>query len=358
MRINKLDGLRGIFSIMIVLLNYPQEFIPDWFTYNFFIFESYVFVDFFFVLSGFVISYNYNVISSFAKLREFLKKRLIRLYPLLLFTSTIFLLFPLISRLLFPSYFTTSYDYLQKLTGYIETITFMNITPVLGDRQIINPPSWSISSEIMSYFLYGFVIYKFKKYAKVFFLFTIIISLCLLYVNGDYFDVSNFAAFRGFVGFNLGYFVYKFKKNKLKINSSWEWISILTMIAFMYILNTLDSKTFYGLLFGMFFIPTLFALMIYIFIHSNGFISKTLSSKPLQYLGKISYSLYLNHFIIPIILIQPLFTFFKIEKSASIEIIIFFFVLSITILYSHFTFKLIEKKLGQFLKEKYIKIIK
>ena len=45
----------------------------------------------------------------------------------------------------------------------------MNITPVLGDRQIINPPSWSISSEIMSYFLYGFVIYKFKKYAKVFF---------------------------------------------------------------------------------------------------------------------------------------------------------------------------------------------
>ena len=60
MRINKLDGLRGIFSIMIVLLNYPQEFIPDWFTYNFFIFESYVFVDFFFVLSGFVISYNYG----------------------------------------------------------------------------------------------------------------------------------------------------------------------------------------------------------------------------------------------------------------------------------------------------------
>mgnify|MGYP001340946683 CR=1 FL=1 len=356
MRINKLDGLRGIFSIMIVLLHYPKQFIPDWFTYNFFVYESYVFVDFFFVLSGFVIAYNYNVISSFAKLKEFLKKRLIRLYPLLLFTATIFLLVPLISRLVFPGYFISEYDYFTKLGGYIETITFMNITPVLGDKQIINSPSWSISAEIMSYLLYGFVIYKFKKYAHIFFLFIIIISLCLLFVNGDYFDVSNFAAFRGFVGFNLGYFVYKFKNNKLKINSLWEWISVLIMIIFMFILNTLDSNSLYRLLFGMFFIPTLFALMIYIFIHSSGSISMFLNSKPLQYLGRISYSLYLNHFIIPIIIIQPFFTFFKIKQSLVVEIIVLFFILAITILYSHFTFKFIEKKLGQFLKEKYIKI--
>ena len=60
MRITKLDGLRGIFSIMVVIYHYPQEFIPH-FIHNFFIVaKSHLFVDFFFVLSGFVIAYNYN----------------------------------------------------------------------------------------------------------------------------------------------------------------------------------------------------------------------------------------------------------------------------------------------------------
>ncbi len=47
MRINKLDGLRGIFSLMVVLFHYRSEYIPDFIHNNFIIRQSGYFVDFF-----------------------------------------------------------------------------------------------------------------------------------------------------------------------------------------------------------------------------------------------------------------------------------------------------------------------
>ena len=55
MRITKLDGLRGIFSIMIVFYHYYDKFIPSAIYDNFLVKSSYSFVDFFFVLSGFFV---------------------------------------------------------------------------------------------------------------------------------------------------------------------------------------------------------------------------------------------------------------------------------------------------------------
>ena len=85
MRIHKLDGLRGFCSLMVVFYHYPQSFLPDFIFRNFFIRESWSFVDFFFVLSGFVISYNYSTLSNPNDFWLYIKKRIIRLYPLLFF---------------------------------------------------------------------------------------------------------------------------------------------------------------------------------------------------------------------------------------------------------------------------------
>ena len=90
MRVLKLDGLRGIFSFMIVLFHYDPRIIPNFVVENFIIRESWIFVEFFFVLSGYVISYNYINIKTKADLKIFMFKRFIRLYPLLLFTTLLF----------------------------------------------------------------------------------------------------------------------------------------------------------------------------------------------------------------------------------------------------------------------------
>ncbi len=62
MRIKKLDGMRGVFSLMVVVFHYPKDYLPKIIHNNFLVVNSDSFVDFFFVLSGFVISYsNYDI---------------------------------------------------------------------------------------------------------------------------------------------------------------------------------------------------------------------------------------------------------------------------------------------------------
>ena len=80
--------------MMVVLFHYKifnNSITPDLLRSGFVVRQSEIFVDFFFVLSGFVIAYNYSSIPSVTKFMEFMRKRFVRLFPLLLYTSILFL---------------------------------------------------------------------------------------------------------------------------------------------------------------------------------------------------------------------------------------------------------------------------
>jgi peptidoglycan/LPS O-acetylase OafA/YrhL len=355
MRIKKLDGLRGVFSLMIVFYHYPDIYLPQSFYNNFFIRQSYIFVDFFFILSGFVISLNYvdGLSGSFTKLRDFFKKRLIRIYPLLIFTSTFYLLFEILSRLILPNnYFTSEPLFTDKLISYLDSVLFMNSTPILGTTDEINPPSWSISAEMLSYFLFGFIVYNFKKKANIIFSCLIACSLGILFYYGNFFEWNKLGFLRGFVGFFLGYFLFQTGSKSKEFKSYWEWIIMGFLIFLMFLLNFCGDKSSESLLIGMFFIPTFFFLAIYVLLHSSGYISKFLESKPLQFFGKISYSLYLNHLIIPRIFLKPIFYFFGVNNSGINQLFCFIFILFVDIFYSNLTYNLIEKGLGAWLRKR------
>ena len=130
MRIAKLDGLRGIFSLMIVFLHYDKRLLPDFLADNFIIRESWVFVEFFFVLSGFVISHNYYKLSGYDNLKLFLKKRFIRLYPLLLFSTLVFLFFELFSNIFLVNYINTPESLSSLIYKTIDTLLLTNSTPL------------------------------------------------------------------------------------------------------------------------------------------------------------------------------------------------------------------------------------
>src|SRR5215217_6372057 len=80
-RFEVLDIFRGIFSSLVVFFH-MSTFSDTPVINNQFILNSDLFVDFFFVLSGFVIAYSYQTISTGEELNRFYKKRLFRLYPL------------------------------------------------------------------------------------------------------------------------------------------------------------------------------------------------------------------------------------------------------------------------------------
>jgi peptidoglycan/LPS O-acetylase OafA/YrhL len=89
-------------------------------------------------------------------------------------------------------------------------------------------------------------------------------------------------------------------------------------------------------------IPLFFGASIFIIIHANGFISRSMDSHTAQYLGKTSYSIYLNHAIVLMILPVAIFKVFKVPQTPLIELTVCAFVVVVVIVYSHFTYKIVE----------------
>jgi len=352
MRITKLDGLRGIFSLMIVPIHYT--YFPDFLSGNFFINQSYTFVDFFFVLSGFVIAFNYNNMRTYSDFWVYMKKRIARLYPLLLFSTTLFLFYVLFKNYM-SEFFTSTTDEIfttkELLFQYSETLLLSNSNPILGTGLGINSPTWSISAEMISYLVFGLVsIYAIGKRKNVLLFLIILFSVLFCVYKGHLFGTGDYGFVRGLISFNLGYFVFLTYTMKFKLNDNLEYLIPILIVIIFYILNTTK-----GGMFGLFVIPTFFALSIVTLLKTDGLLSKLLDTKPIQFLGKVSYSIYLNHLLVISLTPKIIFSILKLPKNTNTEILVFVISILLVILYSHFTYKYVEVKGGKYLRKLLLK---
>ncbi|MGE5398787.1 MAG: acyltransferase family protein, partial [Ignavibacteriales bacterium] len=78
-----LDGLRGVAAVMVVIFHLFEAF-SEGNHLKQIINHGYLAVDFFFVLSGFVIGYAYDDRWGKMTLKDFFKRRLIRLHPMII----------------------------------------------------------------------------------------------------------------------------------------------------------------------------------------------------------------------------------------------------------------------------------
>ena len=76
-----LDGLRGVAAIMVIFYHVFEAFATSPFDQRFN--HGYLAVDFFFILSGFVIGYAYDDRWKKMTVKDFFKRRLIRLHPMI-----------------------------------------------------------------------------------------------------------------------------------------------------------------------------------------------------------------------------------------------------------------------------------
>lgn len=344
-RVEQLDGLRGIFSVMVIA-HHHNAFKESIFYNNFFVINSSLFVDFFFVLSGFVIAINYlDRIVTGKDFARFMKKRFIRLYPLLVYTEVVFILAGIAGD------FSPMKNASLPLTYYLmtawDTLTFMGSTPVFGAWISNNYPAWSISAEMISYFVFGVIVLSCKSLK--FYVFGLVIALSVVFIilNGDYLLAYNYGFIRGLLCFSMGVFTCHFLKGYSGDLSRYEFPFLVVLVSAMYVahhgqLNLLKL-----------FFPVIFAGGIIIFARSHGAVSRLLSSPPFQYLGRISYSIYLNHAIVLIMMNVVLFRFLKIpagEPQIAFSLLIS---IALTIIYSHFTYEFVERRVGKFLSNKW-----
>lgn len=336
-RIHKLDGLRGLFALFVVLFHFNRNNAPQFIVNNFFVRESYIFVDFFFILSGYVITLTYNDRLNYIKdLWPFIKKRLIRLYPLLFFSTLMYWGFvhPQLNS--------------KNILLALDTLFLTNATPLLGSDIGMNYPSWSISSEMISYVVFGISsIIAIKKRKPSIIGFITISCFLILALQRNYFQTGEFGFLRGLACFNLGYFIYFFGDRKINTPNVLEWTIPLFIVAIMYYNNHTNLTSSIQMVLIQFLIPLTFAISIFLLINTNGLLSRLLHTKPLLFLGKISYSVYLNHAFVIGFFIPKLFRWIhctngEIKKTIAISIL-----LLILICYSWGTQYFIENKLGK-----------
>ena len=357
MRINKLDGLRGLCSLMVVFYHYPQSYLPDIIFSNFFIRESWSFVDFFFVLSGFVISYNYSTLSNTKDFCLYIKKRLIRLYPLLFFTTLVFLFFKVFSDIFFIELVSSPKSIKLYLLDTCNTLLMLNSTPAFGELSKylgMNHPSWSVSAEFISYLLFGLSsLFFFNK--KNLFSFVTICLCVVVYIVKEQFTFSNYTWFflRGIIGFNIGCIVYWLFTKKFSIKNNLELTLPLLIISVSYFFYYYEFG-FKGVV-NIFFRPLFFGFVILVLLKTNHYFSKFLESKPLRFLGKISYSIYLNHILLLLILPRASFKLFGMSQSVFSELLVLSVTMLFVVLYSTLTFKFIESSFSRAFK-KWLKI--
>jgi peptidoglycan/LPS O-acetylase OafA/YrhL len=341
---NKLDGLRGIASLMVIAYHYHETLLPGYIGYNFVVRSSECFVDLFFVLSGFVISMNYgDRIHEMAGFKDFISKRFIRLYPLLLYSTLIYLAFDMLTSLLLPHLVNTPLTLKQQLLETTDTLIFTNSMPLLGRTEGMNYPSWSISSEMVSYIVFGLLSLSFhgrrgNKVLPPLFIITACSVFCLQ--QRTYFYAGNFGFVRGLLCFNLGIIVHHLTKYRFRLHNGLEYLLPLAILASFWFLQTFSSEQKH--LLALFTVPLLFACTIFVLSCTSGLISRFLETPVLQYLGRISYSVYLNHAIVVLVFPRFVFRILGVPNDNAYLILTFLLSICIVLVYSGLTYRYIE----------------
>ena len=153
--INSIQFLRG-FAALAVVVHHTGGYVKRYFEPTL-LFEDkfsigFAGVDLFFVISGFIIHFtSKNYLNNPSKLKEYLKKRFIRVYPIYWIITTILIISSwLIVEILDKNIFSIGYP--NTLIAYIQTYLLLPL------HFAINPVTWTLSYELFFYLCFAILI--------------------------------------------------------------------------------------------------------------------------------------------------------------------------------------------------------
>ncbi len=291
-RFHTLDGLRGVFALVVVLYHLP--FATHLFA-NPLVRDGYLAVDFFFVLSGFVIAFAYgDRLQTAEAAGNFVVRRLGRIWPLHAVMLAALLLLELVKLVALGGG--------DAFTGESDPVAFVASLALVQawgiyDAPTWNVPSWSISAELLAYLGFAVISLVAPRRSEVLALVIAAASAAgLLLLAGDMDQAGHLAPLRVGFGFFAGVVVYAAYR---RWPSPQQWSFGLASLIEVAVLGAvigyfaLVQRGQLGLV-----APLLFAVAIYVYAGGRGVVSSVLASAPLQFVGKVSFSIYLVHFVI------------------------------------------------------------
>lgn len=263
--------------------------------------KGFIAVDVFFVLSGFVIHLTYRGYVSSLGIRSslrFVVSRVLRVYPLHVFT----LLLCLLNVWLILNF--SSQKHIGVRYSFEYFIASLFLVQNWGGFGYIgwNIPSWSISSEFLSYLLYPVVGWFVLRYFRTQLSLCIFILLSLVSLSivfdasgarsiGD--QISRLGSIRCLFEFLVGVLLSELRLKRVGCANSVERFVIgASLLCGTFLIFFKNVTT-----------PIIVAgwssfIIYYLTGESASLLAKILSNRYLRYLGKISFSTYMIHFLI------------------------------------------------------------
>jgi peptidoglycan/LPS O-acetylase OafA/YrhL len=290
-RIEELDGIRGIAAFLIVIYH-----IPIWNSaYNLtFIRNFYLMVNIFFVLSGFLIYKTYsNKLKNIKEFSRFLFLRFGRLYPLHIFFLTVFVVIEIIKYFAQNNFGIISLNSQpfreNNITALFQNIFLVQAIGPTNNAITFNLPSWTVSVEFYTYFLFALIVLYLKKFKIFLFFGFFIVSLSFLLISKNYYGFD--LLLNCLSGFFLGS-ITAFLENKIKVTLP-KYTSLVAFIMIVLFLIFKINSSYDPIIF---FLTT--SLILTLTANKNGYLNKRLKLRLFVWLGSISYSLYMSHFCI------------------------------------------------------------
>jgi peptidoglycan/LPS O-acetylase OafA/YrhL len=244
-------------------------------------------VDIFFVLSGFILCHVYSNAFSVrlhaSQVYQFMVYRFARIYPIHLITFAIMLLLVAVDKLIVSGSVTLPQRY--DPTTIVTTLTLTHAW--FFGIQTPNMPAWSISAEWFVYILFPALcifLYK-KKWAT-----ALYVGLGLALAATE--QIINYSLIHVLSGFLIGMATYR-SLPLVRWITACPLTGLCVTVAVVYWAKGSNPRVEIGLL--------LFATLIATLANPGDFLSRFLSLGVIVYFGEISYSLYMVHWPVRVI---------------------------------------------------------
>lgn len=299
-----LNGLRGVAAITVVCFHLFEAFATSHLDQR--INHGYLAVDFFFILSGFVVGYAYDDRWGKMKIKDFIKRRIIRLHPMVVMGA-------IIGAVMFYTQGCSVWDVSVVPVLALLIATFLNMLLIpatvetevrgVGEMFPLNGPSWSLFFEYIGNILYALFIRKLPTKALTVLVFALGCSLASFAILGPLGDICVGFSLTGteFTGgslrllfsFSAGLLLSRiFKPTNIK---GAFWICTVAVVAFLAVpriggAEHLWMNGIYDTLCVIAFFPLL------VYLGASGKCTDRYTTRICKFLGDISYPLYMVHY--------------------------------------------------------------
>lgn len=326
--INALTGMRAVLILWIVLYHLQPELsalLPFAPLLNLAA-AGFAGVDFFFIASGFIIAYNYATRLNPFNLkvyRRFLWLRLARIYPVHLFTLLWVVLLLCAAKMTGSALSNPAFYTFPSLIQNLFLIHAWTLPTTFS----WNAVSWAVSNEWMAYLAFPLIIAVTLRIRSVLVVIVSIFLLlwgmtaCCLWLDASWqapYGAGSYGLLRAAGEFTAGCLLYNLhvagwgnqwggrwvqqRRKGLVTNVAWAVAIIGSVVIVAHGLRSnavTDAKTFQ---LQVLWLTPLFAFAIYALSWQYGAIANLFKTKLLMMGGELSYSLYLTHFIVLIVL--------------------------------------------------------